>query len=306
MRKILCLLFFCWPVCLSAAILNVEFNFTPFIGDPEKDKQVETVAGQAHVFLNNIPVADQEVHSDKVPVLFDNHEIAPSVWIPVKSLGAALRKGKNKIRIEFEPKDADAHYRAQLRWASVTDQVTETHDGNSGTSTNQANAGVLDRKATGKVVMEKEFTAGFASDQAWHHYPAVRQLSDADKQKIVALLAERATWFKPDFAPIYKALASNEQVHVDEIRKAKCLDAAYKDGLRVQPPQMDDLEFVTTGNPEVVVRSRKGDLFGLNEKSFAVVKGDQVQMCAGMSLSMVYPPRLVLVRKPTGDWDVVY
>jgi hypothetical protein len=304
MCKILFLLFFCWPVYLSAAVINIEFKFTPFVGDPEKDKQVETVAGTAHVFLNNVPMADQEVRADRVPVLFDDHEIAPSVWVPVKSLGPAVRKGKTKSGSSSNRR-MPAPIIAQLRWASVTDQVTETQDGNSGTRTNQADAGVLDRKATGKVVMEKEFTADFASDRAWHHYPAVRELTDADKQKIAALLAERATWFKPDFAPIYKALASNEQVHVDEIRKAKCLDAAYKDGLRVQSPQGDDLEFVTTGNPEVVVRSRKGDLFGLNPKSFAVVKGDQVQMCAGMTLSLTFPPRLVVVRNPAGVWEVV-
>jgi hypothetical protein len=306
MRKILFLLPFCLPVCLSAAVINVEFKFTPFVGDPEKDKEVETVPGQAHIFLNNVPVADQEVRANKVPVLFEDHEIAPAVWVPVKSLGGVLRKGKNKIRIEFEPKEAGANYRAELRWASVTNQVTERQNGNSGTNTNEANIGVLDRKATGKVVMEKEFTADFAPDKPWHHYPAVTTLSDADKKKIAALLAERADWFKPDFAPIYKALAPNEQIQVDQIRHAKCLDAAYRDGLRLQAPSYDDLEFVTTGGPEVVVRSNKGDLFGLNEKSFAVVKDEPTQMCAGIALSTVFPPHLVVVRNAAGAWETVY
>jgi hypothetical protein len=306
MRKILFLLPFCLPLCLSAAVINVEFKFTPFVGDPQKDKEVETVPGQAHVFLNNVPDADQEVPANKVPVLFEDHEIAPSVWVPVKSLGGVLRKGKNKIRIEFEPKDAGANYRAELRWASIMDKVTETHHEDSGTNTNEANGGVLDRKATGKVVMEKEFTADFAPDKPWHHYPAVTALSDADKKSIAALLAERADWFKPDFASVYKALEPNEQIQVKQIRHAKCLDAAYQDGLRLQAPSYDDLEFVTTGGPEVVVRSKKGDLFGLNEKSFAVVKDAPTQMCAGIALSTVFPPRLTVVRNPAGVWEMIY
>jgi len=29
-------------------------------------------------------------------------------------------------------------------------------------------------------------------------------------------------------------------------------------------------------------------------------------MCAGMALAVVYPPRLVVVRTPNGNWEVVY
>ncbi len=69
-----------------------------------------------------------------------------------------MRKGKNKIRIEFTPNDAEKAYRAQLRWASVTDEPKEEVEPGSVKSTNQANEGVDDRKALqGKVVFEREF-----------------------------------------------------------------------------------------------------------------------------------------------------
>ena len=35
------------------------------------------------------------------------------------------------------------------------------------------------------------------------------------------------------------------------------------------------------------------------------IKGEQMQMCAGMALMTVYPPRLVAVRTPNGNWEVV-
>ncbi len=108
-----------------AAVINVEFKFTPFVGDPAKDEKVTTVPGKAVVFINNVPFAEQEVHKDEVSVLFDEHEVAPSVWVPMSSVGPVVRKGKNKIRIEFTPDDSAKVYRAQLRWASVTDQTME-------------------------------------------------------------------------------------------------------------------------------------------------------------------------------------
>ena len=51
---------------------------------------------------------------------------------------------------------------------------------------------------------------------------------------------------------------------------------------------------------------KNGSLFGLDEKTFAPVKDEETQMCAGMALSVIYPGRLVLVRKPEGAWEIVY
>ena len=39
-----------------AAVINVEFKFTPFVGDPAKDDKVTTVPGKAAIFINNVPI----------------------------------------------------------------------------------------------------------------------------------------------------------------------------------------------------------------------------------------------------------
>jgi hypothetical protein len=53
--------------------------------------------------------------------------------------------------------------------------------------------------------------------------------------------------------------------------------------------------------------TRKGEShFGLNEKTFAPVKDEEMQMCAGMALSVVYPARVTVVHKPGNDWEIVY
>jgi hypothetical protein len=292
---------------VRAAVINVEFKFTPFVGDPAKDEKVTTVPGKAVVFINNVPFSEQEVRQDELPVLFDEHEVAPSVWVPMSSVGPVVRKGKNAIRIEFTPNDATKTYRAQLRWAFVTDTPKEEVEPGSMRSTNQANEGVDDRKAVqGKVVFEREFPADFALDLPWHHYPAVTSLSEEDKQKIAALLKTRAGWFKPDFAALYRALEENESLKVDDVRKAQCIEAVYKAGVRVTAPQAGELDFATTNGPEVVVTKKGGPLFGLDEKTFAPIKDEETQMCAGVALSMIYPGKLVAVRKPDGSWEIVY
>lgn len=290
-----------------AVVINVEFKFTPFVGDPAKDQEVMTVPGKAVVSINNVMIAEQEVRAEKSPVLFDEHEVSAAVWVPMSSVGPVVRKGRNKIRVEFTPDDAGKTYRAQLRWASVTDEATEEVAPGSVKSTNQANEGVDDRKTVqGKVVFEREFAADFALDLPWHHYPAVTSLTEEDKQKIATLLKTRAEWFQPDFSAIYKAIEDNESLKVDDVRKARCLEAVYKLGVRVTAPPAGELEFTTTDGPEVVVTRKNGALFGLDEKTFASVKDEEMQMCAGMALSVIYPGRLMAVRKPEGAWEVVY
>ena len=300
-------LFLCVARLAPAAVINVEFKFTPFVGDPDKEPTVTTIPGKARVFINNVMFAEQEVREDKLPVLFDEHEVAQAVWVPMSSVGPVVRKGKNKIRIEFTPNDMTKSYRAQLRWASVTDEATEETAPGSLKSTNQANEGVDDRKTlTGKAIFERDFVADFALDLSWHHYPAITSLTEEEKQEIAALLKTRAEWFQPDFAALYKAIDENESLKVDDVRKARCLEAVYKAGVRVTAPQVGELEFTTTGGPEVLVTRKNGTLFGLDEKTFAVVTDEDTQMCAGMALSVIYPGRLVAVRNPAGAWEIVY
>ena len=293
-------------VLLSAAaaparVLNVEFKFTPFTGDTKAD-HVTTVAGQARVFVNGLPLNDEPVEAKDVPVLFEEREIAPSVWVPVESLGSVVRKGKNTIRIEFEPTDAKAPYKAQLRWASVTDQVKAE-----GTrSTNQSGEGVEEKSATGQVVFERDFDADFAADQPWHHYPVVTTLGDDDKEHLKALVKDRVGTFKPDFAGVYEILKKNPQLKVADIRRAKCLDKAWAAGVRIVPAAPEDIELATTGGPAVVVRAKTGGLYAPKDPSaLEKIKGDEMQMCAGVAIFGAYPPRLFVVRAPSGQWEIV-
>jgi hypothetical protein len=295
------------PMVVTAKVLNVEFKFAPYVGDSKNDK-VETVAGTAFVFLNNVPIGEQEVRKQEVPVMFDEREIASAVWVPVESLGPAVRRGNNTFRIEFRPTDKKTAYKAQLRWASVTDQVQEEESPGRYKGTNQADQGVEEKQATGNVSMEREFAGDFAADQPWHHLPAVTALTDDDKQALGKLVQERVGWFQPDFGSFYKALELNPRLpdaQVGEIRKRKCLDAAHKAGVRITAAESQDLDFLTTGGPEVVVRGRKGALYPPDPKGFERIKGDEMQMCAGMALSLVYPNKLVAVRQD-GAWRVVY
>jgi hypothetical protein len=307
MYKIPLLLILFWSSTAAAGVVNVEFKFTPYLGDPAKSDQVETVPGKARVFINNVLSAEQEVRQDNVPVLFDEREISPSLWVPAKSLGAALRKGKNTIRIEFAPTDAKKSYNAQLRWLSVMDRSTEKSEGGRYEATNQSNEGREDKKATGKVVFQREFVADFAADLPWHHYPPVASLRDEDKKSLALLVKKRAEAFRPGFAEIYELLAKDRSLDLNEMKKAGCLDQAYAAGIRVATPARDQLEFAMTGNPEVVVGLKDGTaLYPFDENSFSRIKSDEARMCAAIALSMAFPPRLVVVRSPTGAWEVAY
>jgi hypothetical protein len=291
---------------VDAAVLNVEFKFTPYTGDTKND-QVDSVAGTARVVLNGVAVAEQPVSAQSLPVLFDAREIGPAVWVPVASLGPAVRKGKNSIRIEFEPADAALSYKAQLRWATVTDQTSRTESGEGQVSeTNQTGEGGEEKQGKGKIAFEREFTADFAQDLPWHHYPVITAVEDKDRQALADLVKARAEIYKPKFEAVYTLLAAKPGVEVPRVRKAKCLDAAYKAGVRVPAPPADQLEFGVSGNPEVVVRRKGGDLFTFDPSQFQRIKGDDTQMCAGMVLEMVFPRQMVVVRNPAGAWEVVY
>ena len=105
-----------------------------------------------------------------------------------------------------------------------------------------------------KVVFERAFTADFATDRAWHHYPAISALSETDKQQIAAAVTARAAGFKPGFADAYKMLVGQPNMDLAAVRKSKCLDSAYAVGMRVTAPSADQLEYSLTGNPESSAR----------------------------------------------------
>ena len=293
----------CVSSALSADVLNVEFKFTPYSGDT-KDDHVLAVPGNARVFINNVPVAEQEVDKHELPVLFEEREIAPAVWIPASSIGPVLRKGKNTIRIEFVP-SATLPYKAQFSWAQVTDQVTEQAEAGRGQATNQSGEGKEEKQGSGKLMFEHEFTADFAEDRPWHHYPPVTALDEQDREALGNLLRQRAETFKPKFDGVYAILQGVKGIDIAAMRKAKCLDKAYAAGVRIAPPAVEDLEFHATGNPEVVVARKGGPLYPADPKPFERIKGDEAQMCAGIALSVAFPPQIIAVRQPAGGWEVV-
>jgi len=308
MRKLIIALLLFWSSMAFAKVINVEFKFVPYVGDPAKSKSVETVPGRATVYVNNVQITERDLKKENVPVIFEEREIAAPIWMPAHSLGPVLRRGKNSIRIEFEPADPKARYSAQLRWASVTDQTTTSEDQSGRTrSTNQTGEGVDDRKASGRVVFEREFVADFAADLPWHHYPAVKSLSDDDRTALAKIIKERADSFKPEFATAYRMLEGNRNIDLAGIKKTRCLNKGYAAGIRVGTCLQDQLDFVTTGNPEVVVRCKSGDLFfPLDPKALDRIKEDEVQMCIMMVFSALYPQRLVVVRSASGKWEVAY
>ena len=295
------------PVLAPAKIVNVELKFTPYVGKPATEDTVESVAGVAAIVVNGVPYAEQPVTKDRVPVLFTERELAPSVWIPVESLGPVVRRGANTVRIEFMPLDASVEYTARLAWASVTDEENRAADDGKTTATNQTGAGRAEKSGKGKLVLEHEIVVDFAADLPWHHYAPVTALADEDRAKLTALVLKRVDAFQPDFGRLYELLAANDRLDTAKIRDAKCVDAAYAAGVRIDAPKAEELAFVTTGKPEVVIRRTSGKLFlPKNPEAFGAIKSEEAQMCAGIALSLVFPPQLVVVRDPSGAWTVVY
>lgn len=296
------------PAPSLAKVVNVELKFTPYTGNPAKDDAVESVAGTAAIFVNNVPYGEQPVTKDRVPVLFDDRELGPSVWIPMESLGPVVRHGTNTVRVEFTPVDAAAEYTGRLAWASVTDDEHESAKDGKTTATNQADAGKIEKTGTGKLILQHELVADFAPDLPWHHYPPHKLVGPGDAGRITSLVQKRVDAFAPDFAGVYDVLAANPRIEVAKIKEAKCVEAAYAAGVRIDAPKPEELAFMATNNPEVVVKRTNGGKLFLpkNPEAFAKIAGEETQMCAGIALSLMFPPQLVVVKDPAGDWKVVY
>ncbi|MBI1394494.1 MAG: hypothetical protein GC151_00830 [Betaproteobacteria bacterium] len=294
-----------WCVTARAAVVNVEFNFTPFVGDSVSN-EVESFPGTARVYVNNVLLGERDVSRRPLPILPDSGEVRPAIWIPATAVGPVLRRGHNTLRIDFEPKDPGTTYHAQLRWASVTDARPST-DAGGGARTNLANPGTDDRVIKGKVSFTHEFDAEFAPDQPWHHYPPVASVTEEDRRSLLELVKARARTFAPDFSDLYALLVAGHRVDVDEVRKSGCLETVYDAGLRIAPADARDFDVGFTGNAEVILRSRNGGLFHPEDPTvFSRVTDTAVQKCAGLVLFASFPPRLAAVRSPDGGWRIVY
>lgn len=289
----------------AAQIIDVEFHFTPFTGDPKEDR-VRTVAGTARVYLNNVPIVEHPVREQTVPVLFAAREIAPSLWVRTATLGPLLRQGRNTLRVEFTPEDPKLAYRAQLRWAAVGDEVRRIERPGGGSATNRRDEGMDEQRGSGPLRFERNFNAPFGVPRPWHSYPPVGELSEDDRQQILRIVQSRVDAFKPDFSALYRLLADTDGIDAAKVRKAACLDKGYAAGIRLVAVPPGEIDLRTTGGPEVVVAARKGELFRPADfKPFERIRGEELQMCIGLSLQAAYPPRLIVVKPPSGRWEVV-
>jgi hypothetical protein len=218
MRKALLALILVWGECATAAVINFEVQFTPFTGDIAKS-EVQTVAGKASVFLNNVPIAEQDVEKKSVPVLFDNREIAPAVWVPVKSLGGLVRKGKNTLQIEFVPSDANAAYQSRLQWNEVNDHgpgAAQRRIGHFDEPRRRRNG---DEEEPGQGRLRKGIRRRLRDRAAVAQVPVGRLAQRRRQAEARALVKERADAFKPKFEAIYQILGSKPEIQVAEIRK---------------------------------------------------------------------------------------
>lgn len=62
-------------------------------------------------------------------------------------------------------------------------------------------------------------------------------------------------------------LENKQSIDPAEIMKIKCLEIGYASGVRVASHPIDQLDFVITGNPEVVIQSKRGWFRGKISKS---------------------------------------
>ncbi|MBN2573065.1 MAG: hypothetical protein JXP73_00740 [Deltaproteobacteria bacterium] len=110
-----------------------------------------------------------------------------------------------------------------------------------------------------------------------------------------------------EVAASYKMLEANRDINLTGFKKTGCLGKGYAAGIRVGTCPQAQLEFVTSGNPEVVGRCKAGALFfSVDPKALERIKEVEVQACIITVLSALYPPRLVFVRSASGKWEVAY
>ncbi len=306
MRKALSVLLAIFPLLATAAVVNVEFNFAPYTGNPDKEDVIVFVRGEARLFINGLPFAQMDVKEQKYKIIFSDREISSApVAITGESFGALLLKGTNTLRVEFLPAAPKLTYTAELNWASVTDGVTETRDARGTVSTTNLAQKGRDRKTVqGPVVLEREFQADFAKDRPWHRYPSVKELSDTDKQQIRALAAQRLQALEPDFKTFYAWLEKND-FNVAQIRSDKVLEKIHASRLRVKMANAAKLEFVVGGGPGVLVKAVGGEPVYKPENPQVLSKlADKGAQEFAMSvLPRLFPPRLVVARTPAGAWE---
>ncbi|AXK39482.1 hypothetical protein DWG20_08565 [Crenobacter cavernae] len=143
---------------LAQAEVNMEFKFTPFVGAENEAGKIEVMPGTARIYVNGALHSERKLA--KASVLADGGGVAPSLSLPVSSLGEKLKRGANTLRVEFRPADANKRYRVQFGWAAASDSIGAADDAGRRRSGNQASStGRQTRDAVGPVAFESRFSA---------------------------------------------------------------------------------------------------------------------------------------------------
>lgn len=289
-----------------AEVVSIEFRFTPFVGDPATMDQVHTVPGMVRMLVNRVPYAEQDIPATAASVRTGDREVEPSVVFPAHLCGPALRKGTNTFQIEFYPEDGEQIYRAQLRSVVVTGPATHHAKGKEGAAP-EGSAALIDKDAKGWLTLERDFIADFAADLPWHHNPPIKSLNLKDLESLRALVRERLAAFEPDFARVYAMMEGKEGIDVAKVKEMKCLDAAYAAGVRMAAPDDHNIDFLLSGNPEVMIRAKDGLLYRpADPATINTITDPAMRSCLETAIAAAFPARFAVVRNAAGGWEIVY
>lgn len=103
----------------SPKVININFYFTPYTEG--KNNSLEVVKGRIEVSVNEIHFAGENYQEDKVMKIFG--EVVGGSIISADSFLSLLKKGKNKLHIDFKPVDKHRKYKIYLKKEYVCDEV---------------------------------------------------------------------------------------------------------------------------------------------------------------------------------------
>ncbi|WP_259723757.1 hypothetical protein [Synechococcus sp. CS-1332] len=307
------------PAAALGDTVNVEVSFTPYPGEVGGATEVRTVAGRVELVLNGVPMLDNPLAASRALVMGtgpSGPELSPAFWLPLRALQPVLRRGPNLLQLRFTPQDGRIRYESQFRWVVVSDQTTTTTTAQGATlSTNQVGEGGERRQSQGPVTFEHRFEAPFARVEPWHSDSPIQALEAADRAAILGVLAGRAALFSPDFAPDFtSAYASLAALPTDRglrfdlpaMRGERCLERGHAAGVRLAAPALDQVRLITTGSPVVVARGvgpslfRPANLPGTEARLAALP--EDAGFCFAVATGVLFPPQLLLVKGPGGQW----
>ncbi len=303
------------PAAALAETVNVEVSFTPYPGELGQAKEVRTVPGRVELVLNGVPMLENPLAATRALVMGSGPsgpELSPAFWLPLRGLQPVLRRGPNLLRLRFTPEDGRIRYFSQFRWVVVADTTTTTTTAEGTiTATNQAAEGGQRRQSQGPVSFEHRFEAPFARAEPWHDDPPILALEPADRSAILALLARRAALFSPDFTAAYAFLDAHPadgglSLHGAAMRQQRCLERGHAAGARLAAPALEQVRLITTASPVVVARGVGPSLFRPahlpgTEARLAALPED-VGFCFAVVTNVLFPPQLLLVKGPDGQW----